>query len=114
LLITGSTRQRLKQTFATRRLCRARVVGIAGEVELYELHSELESTVWQSRRETYEHALALYEAGKWSEACEALLPLLTRATGSHDLPSLTLLGRAVECIKARPAHFDPVLDLKTK
>jgi adenylate cyclase len=114
LLITGSTRERLSQKFATRRLCRARVVGIAGEVELHELHAELESTAWQARRETYEGALALFEAGKWSKACQALFPLLTRDSGGYDLPSLTLLGRAVECIKAPPVHFDPVLDLKTK
>jgi len=114
LLITGSTRERLDQTFATRRLCRARVFGIAGEVELHELHAESESSAWQARRETYEHALALYENGKWSEACQALFPLLTRASGTYDLPSLTLLGRAVECIKAPPSHFDPVLELKSK
>jgi len=114
LLITGSTRDRLNHTFATRRLCRARVFGIAGEVELHELHAESESSDWQSRRETYEHALALYETGKWSEACQALFPLLTRASGTYDLPSLTLLGRAVECIKAPPSHFDPVLELKSK
>jgi adenylate cyclase len=114
LLITGSTRAQLNQSFATRRLCRARVVGIAGEVELHELHAEIETTDWRSRRETYEHALAFYESGKWSEACQALMPLLTPVSGSYDLPSLTLLGRAVECIKAPPAHFDPVLELKTK
>ena len=56
LLITGSTRDRLNPTFATRRLCRARVVGIAGEVDLHELHSESESSDWRSRRETYERA----------------------------------------------------------
>jgi adenylate cyclase len=114
LLITGPTRDRLNATFATRRLCRARVVGIAGEVDLHELHAESESSDWQSRRETYERALALYETGAWSEACQALLPLLTRSEGTYDLPSLTLLGRAVECIKAPPLHFDPVLELKFK
>jgi len=114
LLITGSTRDRLNQTFATRRLCRARVVGIAGEVDLHELHAESDSIEWQFRRESYERALSLYETGDWSEACRALLPLLTQAEGTYDLPSLTLLGRAVECIKAPPPHFDPVLELKSK
>jgi adenylate cyclase len=114
LLITGSTRECLKERFATRRLCRARVMGIAGEVDLHELHAELESSAWQTRRETYEHALALYETGQWSEACQALFPLLTQAVPTYDLPSLTLLGRAVECIKAPPAHFDPIFELKTK
>jgi hypothetical protein len=30
------------------------------------------------------------------------------------LPGLTLLGRAVECLKSPPASFDPVLELKSK
>ena len=47
LLITGSTREQLGDHFATRRLCRARVVGIAGEVELHELHAESASPEWQ-------------------------------------------------------------------
>ena len=114
LLITGSTRARLGNDFATRRLCRARVVGIAGEVELHELHAESASPEWQDRCESYEHALALYEAGKWSEASQAVFPLLTGSGGAYDLPSLTLLGRAVECLKAPPASFDPILELKSK
>jgi adenylate cyclase len=114
LLITGATRERLDRSFATRRLCRARVVGIAGEVDLHELHGESASPDWQSRRETYERALALFETGKWSEACQALFPLLNGENGAYDLPSLTLLGRAVECLKSPPAHFDPILELKSK
>ena len=54
LLITGSTRELLGNNFATRRLCRARVVGIAGEVELHELHAESASPEWQHRCESYE------------------------------------------------------------
>jgi adenylate cyclase len=114
LLITGSTRERLGRDFATRRLCRARVVGIAGEVDLHELHAESASTDWQSRLESYERALDLYETGKWSEACQALFPLLTGGEGTYDLPSLTLLGRAVECLKAPQSSFDPILELKSK
>jgi adenylate cyclase len=114
LLITGSTRSSLGDKFATRRLCRARVVGIAGEVELHELHAESATPEWQHRRESYEQALALYEAGKWSEATQAVFPFLTGAGGTYDVPSLTLLGRAVECLKAPPASFDPVLELKSK
>ncbi len=92
LLITGSTRELLGRDFATRRLCRARVVGIAGEVDLHELHGESASTDWQSRRESYERALVLYETGKWSEACQTLFPLLNGDEGTYDLPSLTLAG----------------------
>jgi adenylate cyclase len=114
LLITGSTRERLGDSFATRRLCRARVVGIAGDVELHELHSDSASADWQGRCETYERALDLYETGHWSESCQTLFPLLTGRGNSYDLPSLTLLSRAVECLKAPPARFDPVLELKSK
>jgi adenylate cyclase len=114
LLITGSTRALVGNTFATRRLCRARVVGIAGEVELHELHAESASPDWQQRGESYEQALALYEAGKWSEASQAVFPILTGNGGAYDLPSLTLLGRAVECLKTPPASFDPILELKSK
>jgi adenylate cyclase len=114
LLITGSTRERLGNSFASRRLCRARVVGIAGEVELHELHGESASPEWQQRRESYEQALALYEAGKWSEASQAVFPILTGCGGAYDLPSLTLLGRAVDCLKSTPSSFDPILELKSK
>jgi adenylate cyclase len=113
-LITGSTRELLGSSFATRRLCRARVVGIAGDVELHELHAETASPEWQHRRESYERALTLYEAGKWSEAAHAVYPILTGGGEAYDLPGLTLLGRAVECLKAPPASFDPVLELKSK
>ncbi len=114
LLVTGSTRNLLGNSFATRRLCRARVVGIHGDVELHELHAETASPEWQHRRESYERALALYEAGDWSDAAQAVFPILTATGGGYDLPGLTLLGRAVECLKAHPASFDPVLELKSK
>ena len=38
-LITGSTRALLGDSFATRRLCKVRVGGIAGAVDLYELYA---------------------------------------------------------------------------
>jgi adenylate cyclase len=114
LLITGKTRELLGDRFATRRLCQARVVGIGGQVELHELHSETASPEWRCRCESYEQALALYEAGKWSEASQAVFPILTGTGGTYDLPSLTLLGRAVECLKSPPTNFDPVLELKSK
>jgi adenylate cyclase len=114
LLVSGSTHDRLDNAFATRRLCRARLVGIEHEVNLFELHAESASAEWQSRRDSYEQALDLYESGKWSEACRTLLPLLATGQESYDLPTLSLLGRAVECLKAPPPHFDPILELKSK
>jgi adenylate cyclase len=114
LLISGSTHDLLGKAFATRRLCRTRLVGLADEVNLFELHGESAAAAWQSRCDSYEQALELYEAGKWSEACRTLFPLLATGQESYDLPTLSLLGRAVECLKAPPPHFDPVIDLKFK
>ncbi|MGO9468929.1 MAG: adenylate/guanylate cyclase domain-containing protein [Isosphaeraceae bacterium] len=114
LLISGSTRDLVGEAFATRRLCRARLLGIAHEVNLFELHAESASADWQSRCESYEQALDFYESGKWSDACRTLFPLLAANQETYDLPTLSLLGRAVECLKAPPPKFDPVLELKSK
>jgi adenylate cyclase len=114
LLITGSTRAQLDATFATRRLCKARVVGIAEAVDLYELCGEGIAPEWLKGRDTYESALTLYEAGDWTAACRVLFPLMARAEGHYDLPSLNLFTRAVEAIKAPPERFDGVVELSRK
>jgi adenylate cyclase len=114
LLITGPTRSFLGNTFAVRRLCRARLVGISGEVELHELCAESAPTEWQFLRDSYETALGLYETGHWREACQALLVQLKESPGIYDLPSISLLGRSVECLKQRPSPFDPVFEFKSK
>ena len=59
VLITGSMRALLGDSFATRRLCKVRVVGIAGAVDLYELYAEGAPVEWLARRDQYESALAL-------------------------------------------------------
>jgi adenylate cyclase len=114
ILMTGATREELRDAFATRRLCRARVVGIRGTVDLFELHAESGEDDWYNRRDAYERALLLYETGKWSEACQALYPVIAEAKEHYDVPSLTLIGRAVECLRQPPAAFDAVIDLKSK
>jgi len=40
VLITGSTRAQLGDAFAVRRLCKVRVIGIRGAVDMYELAAE--------------------------------------------------------------------------
>jgi adenylate cyclase len=114
VLITGSTRKHLGENFATRRLCRAKVSGIAAPVELYELHAQEAVPEWRARRDAYEAGLAHFEAGRWAEACQTLYPLLTEQPGDYDVPSLTLVGRAIECLKSPPARFDPVLEFLQK
>lgn len=113
-LITGPTHEQLRGAFATRRLCRVRVVGIDGPVDFHELHAAEIEPAWASRRESYEAALTLFESGKWSEACKALYPLLAGQEKCYDLPSLTLIGRAIECLKTNPSVFDPVVALHDK
>jgi hypothetical protein len=43
-----------------------------------------------------------------------LYPLLAGQEGQYDLPCLDLVARAVECLKAPPEPFDPVMELREK
>jgi adenylate cyclase len=97
-----------------RRLCKVRVVGLTGAVDLFELCAAECSAEWQTRRDSYESALALYEAGKWAECCKTLYPLLAGAEGHYDVPSLNLARRALECLTSPPKVFDPVVDISSK
>jgi adenylate cyclase len=113
LIITGSTHAQLGDGFATRRLCRARLVGIDGITELYELHAESAENGWLDWRATYEKGLTQYEAGQLVEACSTLYKLLLGCR-DHDRPTLTLLARATQALTEPPEHFDPVIDLDRK
>jgi adenylate cyclase len=113
LLISGTTHALLGGSFAARRLCRARVVGIDTPVELYELHGQTATAEWLAARDAYEAALALFEAGRLSEACRALFPLLQDGDGRHDRPALTLAARAIDGLRTA-APFDPVIALDAK
>jgi adenylate cyclase len=113
-LITGSTYSQLGGAFATRRLCRVRVVGIEGTVDLYELHAAELEPDWQFRRDLYEEALALFESSQWTEACRKLYPMLAGQEARNDLPTLSLIGRAIECLKSSPPVFDPTIHLTDK
>jgi adenylate cyclase len=114
LLITGSTRLHLGNHFATRRLCRVRVVGISGAVDLYELHAEIASPEWAAQRDQYEASLALYEAGDWSGAYRGLFPLLATQRPPYDVSSLSLAGRILDALKVPPQNFDGVVELGMK
>jgi adenylate cyclase len=115
LLITGTTQSKLGSAFATRRLCKVRVVGINEPVDLYELYAEAAAPEWIARRDMYEGALAEYEAGHWVNTCRGLYPLMADSQeGGVDVPSLTIVARAVEALKSPPDHFDGVIDLTSK
>jgi adenylate cyclase len=113
LLITGTTREKLGDGFAARRLCRVRVVGIEGAVDLYELHAEGAAPEWQAWRDGYEKGLALFEAGDWRGTCRALYPLLPHQE-TPDVTCLMLMGRALEALQSPPKHFDGIIELSSK
>jgi adenylate cyclase len=115
ILITGSTHDALgDHGFATRRLCKVAVVGIDGPVDLYELYAPAVDPAWRARRDAYEAGLRLFEDGALSEACQALQGLLDGPRGRHDMPTLTLVGRAIEHLRDPSRPFDPVLRLEMK
>jgi len=122
ILLTGSTHAQLKKigetpvpseaaptSFASRRLCRVRLPGIDEATDLYELHAEAATKEWEAWRANYERGLALYEAGRWLEACRVLHTLLLDNT-EHDRPTLMLLSRATKNLQEPPQPFDPVID----
>jgi adenylate cyclase len=113
VIITGSTHARLNQGFATRRLCRAHLAGIDDTTDLHELHADNVSEAWLDWHATYERGLALYEAGRWLEACRTLHTLLF-GEAEHDRPTLMLLSRATIALQDPPKTFDPVIDLEYK
>jgi adenylate cyclase len=114
ILITGSTQAKLGGALATRRLCRVRVVGVSGAVELHQLHSETATPDWLTTRDAYEKALGLFENANWVEACRSLYPLLSGHEGHYDIPSLELASRAINCLKTPPDPFDSVVELPGK
>jgi adenylate cyclase len=113
IIVTGSTHARLNQQFATRRLCRTRLVGIDGATELYELHSENAPQQWLDWRTSYELGLGLYEEGRFLETIRSLHTLLF-GDADHDRPTLMLLSRATHALQDPPKTFDPVIELEHK
>jgi adenylate cyclase len=111
LLLTGETKSRLDDSFATRRLCQVRVVNIAQSVELYEL-VEPNLPGWSALKEQYEQALAHFEKKDFSRAAHLLSKLLI--DHPEDGPSLILLSRCVRDLVEEPAGFNPVWELSGK
>ena len=114
-MLAERTREQLPTNFQARRLGRVRLPGIKEPIVLHELHGEQAEPSWLAQREAYERALALYEAGHWSQACQALMPLLSSAEeqGPYDTPTLKLMRRAWECLESRPEPFEPIIELST-
>ena len=115
ILISGSTKKMIGQSFSTRRLRKVRVVGINEPVDLYQLHAEVSSIEWKSDADVYESALVNYESKKFGLACRDLYPLITNQSGNYDPPSLSLMSKAIEFLRKPPMDcFDGVEDLDLK
>jgi adenylate cyclase len=114
ILITGTTRAKLGDRFAVRRLCKGRVVGLEETVDLYELRGIEADPEWLELKAAYEIALTAFETGRWNEALQRLHSIIVTDAGKNDLPTLSLLGRTVDCIRSPKQQFDPVVELKEK
>jgi adenylate cyclase len=111
LLITEETRAHLGEGFATRRLCRVRVVNIDKPVAIFELvDTPIQS--WLELKDTYEQALACFENKEFLQTAHLLGKLLPRHPS--DGPTQALLSRAVTCLLEEPKDFDAVWKLPGK
>lgn len=113
VLISGETHSLLGGALPTRRLCQAKLQGIAAPVTLYELTPQTDAG-WRIRCQSYELAQSLYEQGRFSEACIALKAALSPEDFERDAPSRSLLERATRFQTAPPTPFDPVVDFGQK
>lgn len=111
LLITDATRQRIDDSFRTRRLCQVRVVNIEEPVTLLELAPPSKPR-WDALKSEYEQALDEFTKGEFRPACRILGRLIL--DHPDDGPALVLLARAVGCLVQRPEPFDPVMVLEGK
>ena len=109
LLITGETHKHLDASFATRRLCQARVVNIAEAVTLHELVPPGQPN-WPGAKTEYERALSEFEGGRPTWAARILGNWLA---DHDDAPVLLLLHRAVQSMYDE-GPLDPVWVLPSK
>jgi adenylate cyclase len=118
VLISESTRRAVGVRFPLRRLCLGRLAGMIEPVNLYELHVGEDGGGWEALRDDYEAALEAFEEGCWARAGQGLQHHLTQPNSNADrpdMPTLALLGRVVECLKAPKGFaFSPVWEFGSK
>ncbi|MFP6666739.1 MAG: adenylate/guanylate cyclase domain-containing protein [Pirellulales bacterium] len=114
VVVSDMTREKLGDQFATRRLCRGRLIGINQPLDLFELYGRDPSEDWCKFRDTYERALELYESQEWEQTTQTVNQLLTDTEHRFDAASLNLLAQAVECLRSPPAEFDPIVHFTEK
>jgi adenylate cyclase len=110
-VMTGATKEAVRDDFPTRRLCEVQVVNIAEPVPLHELVLE-DQPMRAEAKEVYEKALEEFEAKNFAKAARALSNW--RLQCPDDEPSLILLYRAVRCMVEGAAPLHPVWVLPGK
>ena len=111
-LMDAETAKCLPPDLLQRRLCRAKVVGLDGELELFEL-MPTDSPLNAELVVAYANALELYESGcHFREAVRAFSELVQRFP--TDGPALVMLVRAVNELVEPSVQFSPVWCAKSK
>jgi len=110
-LMAESTAARLPADTLKRRLCRARVVGLDGEVDLFQLMSEEEAD--ENLVNRYQEGLMLYESGTQFRQAARLFGELVQKY-PDDEPSLIMLERSVKSLVNPTADFSPIWEAPTK
>jgi adenylate cyclase len=111
ILVTDATRSLMDDGFASRRVCRVRVVNIAEPVVLHEL-GRTDDAGWPELKRAYEGALSAFENSDFHEAAHLLGGLLQ--SRPDDGPSLLLLSRVANCLVSADGDFNPCWDLPGK
>ena len=82
--------------------------GLSQPVDVFELGPEYPASDWLERRDRFERALMHFEQRQWPDACREFAALVAGGL-EYDIPTLQLLSRSVECMRANPIEFDPAL-----
>jgi adenylate cyclase len=91
LVATQATVERLPESFATHRVCRARMLGLQKAVDLYAVGSRDDDAPQAPAWQYYDHALRLFESGDFQRAAAELAGIDEATT---EVPTQFLLGRA--------------------
>lgn len=97
LLTTGATAQRLSNRFAVHRVCRARMPGFDGPIDLFSICSAPSDAHLSSAWQAYYEALRCFEQGRLQEAVDQLA---TIEPGITEIPSHFL----AECLNRELAR----------
>ncbi len=112
-LVTEATHYVLPAKYETRRVCRARLTGMIGPVDLYELSPHDASSQWHGLKALYEQALLLYEQDN-AAACLRVCRDMEERGYVGDVPTMLLAHKAEARLATPSAEFDPVYALETK